>query len=302
MKRLGLCLVCLLPLGMDGNCNGGMPPSGQVLSEDTDGDGLSDSLETILGTDPQLVDTDFDGLSDGDEVNDHGTDPLNRDTDGDGLTDGDEVLLHGTDPLDPDTDHDGLDDGLELDPSFLSDPLNPDTDGDGFLDGEEIALGLDLLKFNPIGFVSEDLCRDFIVVSTANAIGVYGINPFSPFLHFPSGFVPGDTVALLSEGIPGDRTGPVRANLRTLETGFFFWKGEQETGGIIVGAVPTTFSIIVILDNGLTFEVNALDLSETDDWRIGDAVRIIGLRDPPVGCRKMLNLEVCESVLLTDCE
>ena len=34
---------------------------------------------------------------DGDEVNTHGTDPNNMDTDGDGVTDGDEVS-NGTDP------------------------------------------------------------------------------------------------------------------------------------------------------------------------------------------------------------
>jgi len=81
-----------------------------VAPVDTDGDGLPDSVEATLGTDPALVDTDGDGVSDYDEVNRDGTpgnytpgvdtDPLNPDTDGDGLSDGVEIA-HGSNPLDP---------------------------------------------------------------------------------------------------------------------------------------------------------------------------------------------------------
>ena len=46
---------------------------------------------------PSKPDTDNDGLTDGEEVNEHGTEPGNPDTDGDGLIDGDE-LFYGTDP------------------------------------------------------------------------------------------------------------------------------------------------------------------------------------------------------------
>ena len=42
---------------------------------DSDGDGLSDSEEALLGTDPNNADSDGDGISDGDEVA-NGTDPL----------------------------------------------------------------------------------------------------------------------------------------------------------------------------------------------------------------------------------
>ena len=48
---------------------------------DSDGDGLSDSQEATLGTDPNNPDTDGGGVNDGQEVND-GTDPLNPSDDG----------------------------------------------------------------------------------------------------------------------------------------------------------------------------------------------------------------------------
>ena len=55
------------------------PPPGQgpnVISTDSDGDGLSDDLESINGTDPFDPDTDDDSLSDGDEVLVYLTSPL----------------------------------------------------------------------------------------------------------------------------------------------------------------------------------------------------------------------------------
>jgi trimeric autotransporter adhesin len=54
---------------------------------DTDRDGLTDEIETILGTDPTKVDSDGDGLADGEEVLLRRTDPLQTDTDADGATD-----------------------------------------------------------------------------------------------------------------------------------------------------------------------------------------------------------------------
>lgn len=72
----------------------------QYTGPDSDGDGLPDSQEIAIGTDPNDPDSDDDGLNDGDEVA-LGTDPNNPDTDDDGLSDGEELLL-GTDPLVPD--------------------------------------------------------------------------------------------------------------------------------------------------------------------------------------------------------
>src|SRR5699024_11949409 len=76
--------------------------------------------------DPLSKDTDGDGLSDGDEINEYRTNPNESDTDGDGLSDGDEVMKYGTDPTDPDSDDDGISDGEEIangtDPNDANDP------------------------------------------------------------------------------------------------------------------------------------------------------------------------------------
>ena len=89
---------------------------------DDDKDGLVNSLEAQLGTDPLLADTDGDGLVDG---NDGfvviGSIPGGVDTNGDGFVDGEQVFA--TDPLLADSDGDRLDDGLEA-ADNSADPLD----------------------------------------------------------------------------------------------------------------------------------------------------------------------------------
>lgn len=118
-----------------------LPGSGQ---EDTDGDGLINSDEIEIGTDPLKTDTDGDELSDGEEASTYMTNPLVPDTDNDELPDGDEVQNYKTDPLNPDTDADLLQDGDEI--TRRTNPLIPDTDQDALSDSVELSLGTDPLQ------------------------------------------------------------------------------------------------------------------------------------------------------------
>ena len=66
---------------------------------DLDADNYPDALEADLGLDPSNIDTDADGVADGDELNIYGTEPTLFDTDGDGVSDGGELFDTRTDPL-----------------------------------------------------------------------------------------------------------------------------------------------------------------------------------------------------------
>jgi hypothetical protein len=150
-----------------------------VASEtDLDADNYPDALELDVGLDPTNVDTDGDGVADGDEGNLYGTDPTVVDTDGDGVSDGGELFDRRSNPLvwddfstespdaapeegaadadDPvgaedvaassaslDSDADRLADAGEA--NFGTDPTNPDSDGDGYYDGDEVNLNTDPL-------------------------------------------------------------------------------------------------------------------------------------------------------------
>ena len=61
-----------------------------VACFDADKDGLSDSLEAELGSDPNSADSDGDGLDDAYE-HENGLNPTKADSDGDGCSDGDET-------------------------------------------------------------------------------------------------------------------------------------------------------------------------------------------------------------------
>jgi len=70
-----------------------------ATESDLDADNYPDALEWDLGLDPTNVDTDADGVADGDELNIYGTEPTVADTDGDGVVDGGELYDTRTDPL-----------------------------------------------------------------------------------------------------------------------------------------------------------------------------------------------------------
>jgi len=97
----------------------------------SDADSFSDfTEECVIGTDPNDVDTDGDGLDD--DVEDDGT---GVDTDGDGVNDA----------LDADSDADGVTDAVEgaddVDGDGIGNALDLDSDGDGILDVVEAGVG-----------------------------------------------------------------------------------------------------------------------------------------------------------------
>ncbi len=127
-----------------------------ILDGDSDNDGLTDPIETGIGTSLTDADTDQDGITDGNEWTQPGvhaltftlplkggpavtndqiqsmTDPLNADTDGDGINDGREVGLTAAQTGSTATvtaDADGFSD---------SDPRFADTDADGIGDITEV--------------------------------------------------------------------------------------------------------------------------------------------------------------------
>jgi hypothetical protein len=137
---------------------------------DRDDDGLADSCEraglrsagVVWNTDPGEVDTDGDGINDGDEVapdaspagvhdlvglfrSCHGqiysalSNPTVPDSDEDGLDDARE-LSEGSSAFAADSDDDGLSDSAERE--WGADPNAVDTDGDGIRDGDDTAAGL----------------------------------------------------------------------------------------------------------------------------------------------------------------
>lgn len=98
---------------------------------DADGDGLTNYMEYVFGTNPTLVDSDGDGINDLEEMS-------LIDSDSDNMPDHYEIA-NGLNPYVAD-DHLDLDnDGVTNYDEFLQGllPNNPDTDGDGLLDGED---------------------------------------------------------------------------------------------------------------------------------------------------------------------
>ena len=176
-----------------------------ICGVDTDGDGLPDTYENEIGTDPNNPDTDGDGLSDGTEVlGDNKTDPLNPDTDDDGLCDGSKSVTNSrtpctggedmnnngrvdpgeTDPTDWDTDDGTVSDGDEVlinhtNPLDGSDDVPKDSDGDTIPDDVERENGTNPNKADTDG---DGLCDGSVVVED-ECIGAevpHGTDPLNP--------------------------------------------------------------------------------------------------------------------------
>lgn len=202
-----------------------------VVNLDADGDGLSDTNESIAGTNPNNPDTDGDGDNDSVEVGANPVSPI--DTDGDGIIDALESTLVDSDSdgvnneLDPannnpcipnpnaglcDRDGDGLTNTQET--VAGTNPNNPDTDGDGIKDGTEVANGSDPLDpCDPINTAPE--CQ---VDTDGDGLwdiqeGILGTNPTNPDTD---GDGISDGVEVANGTNPLDRCDPTYSNLNCL--------------------------------------------------------------------------------------
>ncbi|CAA0111340.1 Glutamyl-tRNA(Gln) amidotransferase subunit A [Zhongshania aliphaticivorans] len=128
---------------------------GNNADQDDDNDGLSDTDEQALGTDPQRADSDSDGVSDSQDA--FPTDPTeSADTDSDGVGDNSDAF-----PQDPseikDSDSDGVGDNADAFPNDSTETVDTDgdgtgnnadqdDDGDGLSDADEQTAGTDPLN------------------------------------------------------------------------------------------------------------------------------------------------------------
>lgn len=154
-------------------------------AEDPDNDTALNAVESSIGTDPLISDTDEDGLSDSVEsrfkqfnstvadTNNDGISDGQSDPDNDGLTTVEEIQ-QGTSPVESDTDTDGLSDEEEINPSSrtpATNPLAPDTDEDGLSDSEELKLGTDPTNPDSDGDGTIDGNETFVTSANESSVG-----------------------------------------------------------------------------------------------------------------------------------
>jgi hypothetical protein len=169
---------------------------GGANGPDSDGDGIADLLERLLGLDPRNPldaerDLDGDGLGTATELR-LGLNPLASDSDGNGINDRED-----------DADHDGLSNGEEI--ARGTDPLKFDTDGDGWSDEAEITAHSDPLSAASKPFVGAfarpavELLAPRAVSAPGAVVGVTLAKPavelLAPRAVFGSGGTSGITLA-----------------------------------------------------------------------------------------------------------
>lgn len=190
----------------------------QVGDQDTDGDGLTDREEALLGTDPDNADTDGDGLSDRAEI--EGvivgdkrwyTDPLALDTNRDGIGDGEECRAEAGGMVCADSDGDGVPDAHDL-----------DNDGDGVPDTLDLSPGSVSPRYDgtrPLNLVINGLTPgkySYVEFQVRPELGNQRVQQAYSVLDWPEDSqgqiqdYDGATFATLGGTAPGDQNGDTR--------------------------------------------------------------------------------------------
>ena len=149
LSLLGIAAACLIGYFLMPK-DATEPQEGLIAGVDSDADGISDTKEAELGTDPNNADSDGDGQIDGAEFvlgsNPNDGDDTYEDSDGDGLSDAYEAEnnLDANNKADAtiDSDIDGLNNFKEM--LLGSNPNLADTDSDGQNDASELVFGSNL--------------------------------------------------------------------------------------------------------------------------------------------------------------
>ncbi len=159
---------------------------------DYDKDGATDLAESQRGSDPTKPDTDGDGLSDGVETG-TGVFVSKSNT--------------GSNPTKVDSDGDGLSDSAEVNGSPATNPNKADSDGDSFSDADEIAWGSDpnSAQDSPTTYVIANSQAEFsgtqgknnwyfgyVVYDPTASDTNYNYNASTDFVPFPGGEGQGD--------------------------------------------------------------------------------------------------------------
>ncbi len=261
------------------------------LALDSDRDGLPDSYEAARGLDPAnpadaALDRDGDGLTELDEFL-LGTNPQNLDTDSDGLDDRAEARQRGTDPLRPDSDGDGAGDGLEV--ASATDPLNPnERPGTPFTPAARNSVSL-------TGAGVRLACgtaggNDYVYAITADGrLTSFQIDPVAFFISFRDSLTFGGTLmdvavegtrAYVAAGAAGvhvvDITNPVDLRIAATLTGLGNVAGIAVEGGLLYLTSETGLRIMEPLGNDNFRTASTLAMSGAGRIALGLRLAFVG--------------------------
>ncbi len=284
-KLAHLSAICLITATLaacgGGNSGGDIDPLFTPVGNDSDGDGLTDAQEASIGTDPQLADTDNNGITDDNEDSDSdgvsniqeiidGTDPAvsSFDPDGDGLTNTEEASL-GTDPNLADSDFNGISDADE------------DTDGDGVSNIQELIDGTDPAVSD---LVTEDRCDD----NNSNnpewgdncvlkAGGTYATSSYTRGVQrilWCQGHDAGQDINQFADGIFGNNTAQAVRDFQTAN-------GLAMDGIVGPETWPALFGKLSLISSETNFDVHAIDgpncpTPSPQFYQLADGVTLLG--------------------------